>query len=64
MIHSHPPEWTGTMKRICMSCGTQYGTKPCLPAHDGKLTHGFCPECHVKAMDELADETKKLVGGG
>jgi hypothetical protein len=33
------------LKVICMWCFKQIGYRPCIPAQDGKKTHGGCREC-------------------
>jgi hypothetical protein len=50
------PQLTGRMPSVCMVCGDTYATKPCVPEHDGKPSHGYCPACFPGVMARLERE--------
>lgn len=39
------------MRRVCAWCNTDFGTKPGL---DGEITHGICPPCLDRVLNEVA----------
>lgn len=47
------PPLTGRMIRRCMLCKDDYGRVPCIPAMDGKETHGLCATCFTSAMADV-----------
>lgn len=46
---------TGRMPCVCMYCHDTYGHKPCLPALDGKPSHGICHarECRARYAADM-----------
>lgn len=41
LVHATEP----FMIRACCACGRVLGTKPCIPAMRGTISHGYCPPC-------------------
>jgi hypothetical protein len=48
-------ELTGTMLVFCAWCRPvrKIGERRCVPANDGKVSHGICLECVAVARGEL-----------
>lgn len=51
------------MKRMCCGrletgerCDLVLGWVICAPAHDGLITHGFCPPCYEAMLEQAAEE--------
>lgn len=55
-VPSPRPALTGRMPTVCLVCRDTYAVKPCLPAHDGKESHGYCPACAPAAEAALRAE--------
>lgn len=65
--------WTGQLRVVCDRCGVAMGSKACLPANDGKVSHSKCPACVAAFLRELeavpagarelrADEVARVCG--
>jgi len=46
-------EMTGVMHVQCSDCGKYLGSKPCNKEFDGRISHGLCPECAKRQLEEL-----------
>jgi hypothetical protein len=48
------PAMTGRMPKVCMYCGDHYGFIPCVPAQDGRESHGVCHAlpCRQRTADD------------
>ena len=46
----------------CCDCHTILGYKPCDPAQDGKVSHGYCKPCFQKTGVEITKEIEEEWG--
>jgi hypothetical protein len=41
------------MPKVCSYCGDPFGFTPCVPAMDGRESHGVCSACEPRAQAEI-----------
>ena len=56
------PAFTGRLKVVCQHCGKRFKDKPCEPAQDGHVSHGICPECHMREMEKIRLQLNQMYG--